>query len=233
MADYKNIVPFIKKFEGGLSKSPYDTAKDNPSPCRYKREMGWHTNKGIQWIVFKENAGSLGYDASCNNFLAMPDDIWLKIYKNKYWDRFYLDTMKSQPIANVIVTWAWGSGVGGGYSQLAKFINKTYGQSYSTSYSAANAKTLVLFLDEKAKQVGEKKLFEQLVEWRKNYFISLNQPANLNGWLKRLDEFKKLHTEFLTKSMAFVKQNWLPITIGSAIVVSIIIYAARKNNNNG
>ena len=33
MADYKNIVSFIRKVEGGLSSATTDTASKNPSPC--------------------------------------------------------------------------------------------------------------------------------------------------------------------------------------------------------
>ena len=36
MADYKNLVPFIRKVEGGVSSNPKDTASQNPSPCGNK-----------------------------------------------------------------------------------------------------------------------------------------------------------------------------------------------------
>ena len=53
MADYKNIVAFIRKVEGGLSSAQTDSAKQNPSPCgNGKNGKPYHTNKGIQWITF-------------------------------------------------------------------------------------------------------------------------------------------------------------------------------------
>lgn len=232
MADYKNIIPFIRAAEGGLSRATTDTASSNPSPCRHDRVMGWHTNKGVTWTTFKSSASLLGYSASCSNFITMPDSIWNKIFKYQYWDKYNLDLSKSQAIANVIVTWAFGSGVTGAYKQLAKFVNTKYNANFSETSTSENRKNIMLYLNQKADQIGERKVFDELVEWRKNYFISLNQSANLKGWLSRLDKFYKLHTDLATKSAAFVKRNWLPITLGTAATIAIIIYAV-KNRKNG
>ncbi len=82
MADHKNQVDFIKKWEGGISNDPRDIGPASfPAPCVYKGQIGWHTNKGIIYRTFSSNAAKLGYSASCENFIQMPDYIWLKIYK--------------------------------------------------------------------------------------------------------------------------------------------------------
>ena len=73
MADYRNIISFIKSKEGGLSSATTDTASRNPSPCgNGSNGQPYHTNKGVTWSTFSSNASSLGYSASCSNFLNMP-----------------------------------------------------------------------------------------------------------------------------------------------------------------
>jgi hypothetical protein len=54
MADYKNLVPFILKSEGGLSSAQTDNARLNPSPCgNGKNGKPYHTNEGVTWSAFK------------------------------------------------------------------------------------------------------------------------------------------------------------------------------------
>lgn len=231
MADYRDIIPFIKKSEGGLALSTTDTASKNPSPCVYNGKKGWHTNKGIQWISFENNASKLGYNPSCDNFIQMPESIWNKIYKKSYWDAFYLDEMKSQPIANTIVSWAWGSGVGGAYRSLAKFMNEKYEKNYSTSYSSSRAKQIVSDINELTSKKGDSKMFNQLSDWRKDFFISTGQNANIKGWLNRLDsfvEFNKSKLDQITKfQLNFAKKYWWAILLGTAGIVGVV-YATVK-----
>ena len=63
MANYKKIMPFVRKWEGGLSNNKSDNASKNPSPCEYNGKKGWHTNKGVTWTTFKGSA-NLGYTAN-------------------------------------------------------------------------------------------------------------------------------------------------------------------------
>lgn len=231
MADYKHLIPFIKKAEGGLSITSTDTASANRSPCTYNGKTGWHTNKGIQWISFKENASKLGYNPSCDNFISMPDSIWIKIYKKAYWDAFDLDNSKSQIIANVIVSWAWGSGVGGSYRSLAKFVNEKYNKSYSTTYSYSNAKLIVKELNDIADKKGIAVLFNQLNDWRKQFYIKTGQTANIDGWLNRLNSFKEYNESVLkqitTFQLNFIKNYWWVVLLGTAGVVGVV-YATVK-----
>jgi hypothetical protein len=83
MADYTKIVSFIKTKEGGLSSATTDTASNNPSNCgNGKNGKPYHTNKGVTWSTFKGLSAKLGYSATCDNFIKMPDSIWGKIYKD-------------------------------------------------------------------------------------------------------------------------------------------------------
>jgi lysozyme family protein len=105
MADYRLIIPFIKGKEGGLSKATSDTA----SAYKVPDGSGYHTNKGIQWIVWKSVNGDS--KDSVKRFYAMSDSDWEKIFKNEYWDKIGGDKINSQRIADTLVHWAWGSGL--------------------------------------------------------------------------------------------------------------------------
>ena len=231
MANHKDIVPFIKQAEGGLARATTDTASKNVSPCVYDGKKGWHTNKGIQWITFESNASRLGYSASCKNFIEMPDDIWTKIYKKSFWDAFNLDNLKSQAVANTIVSWAWGSGVGGAYKSLAKFMNQKYGTNYSTSYSYSKAKALINDLTTLTEKEGDTKIFNELANWRKEFYIGTGQTANLRGWLSRLDKFQEYNRMKLKEARAvqmnFIKEYWWAIGLG-VVGIGGITYALIK-----
>jgi len=204
MADYKKIIPFIRKAEGGLSNSKYDYAHYNPSPCEYKGKKDWHTNKGITWTTFKNNATYLGYEPSCKNFIEMPDEIWNKIFKKAYWDKFDLDNYKSQAIADFIVSVAWGSGVWGATKFLWKFIKEKYGvdlgtgKSYLDKQKVENFKKF--FNDKVEKEKGDDKIFNELVKRKEEFLKSLNQPHNIKGWLSRLNKFVQYETNFLIRN---------------------------------
>lgn len=222
MANHKNLIGFTKLAEGGLSRTKSDSASANPSGCliTYKGQTAsdWHTNKGITWTTFKASS-NVGYQPSCPNFEKMPEDIWLKIFKQKYWDKFYLDEYKSQAIADMIVSWSWGSGVGGAYRQLAKFLNANYGTNYPTGvsdYSSDRAKSMRDKFNELSGK-DEREVYDKLVEAKKQFLISLNQPQNLTGWLSRLDKLYQYSIGSIGKvaktGVDFVVKNWVWVTI--------------------
>lgn len=106
MADYKNLVSETLYHEGGLSKNKADNASAFPVPDG----SGFHTNKGITWGTFVGNAKRLGYVATPALFYKMPQNIWLQIFKTDYWDDIKGDQLKSQAVANLLLTIAWMSG---------------------------------------------------------------------------------------------------------------------------
>lgn len=221
MADYKHIIPFIKNAEGGMSDSKYDSAKKFPSPCIYKGRKGWHTNKGITWATFTENAKNLGYEANCENFINMPDSIWYKIFKKAYWDKFNLDNYKSQVIADFVVSLSWGSGCGGAISVLKKFFKEKYG------LELKNSEDLRKFINEIVeKEKSDEKLFNELVERKKEFLISLNQPANIKGWLSRLNKFVLYETNFIVRNQKiFIIAGAITLFIGG---IMAIIFSQTK-----
>jgi lysozyme family protein len=191
VADYKNIVSFIKVREGGLSSTTTDTASRNPSNCgNGSNGKPYHTNKGVTWLTFSTLASKLGYSATCSNFMKMPDDIWAKIYKNGYWNPMMGDNIKNQAVANVFVEMAWGSGVAGATSALKKFFIANYDKSF------VNVSQMVDYVNQLDSDGKTPDLFEKLNTYRKYFYKSLNQPSNLTGWLNRLNAFYLLNKPY-------------------------------------
>jgi lysozyme family protein len=216
MVNYKNLVPFIKIKEGGISGTPKDSASKNPSPCGKDRQgYPYHTNKGVQWATFKGLASKGGYTASCDNFLKMPDDIWNRIYKVGFWDEIQGDRIQNQAIANTFVEMVWGSGIGsvsrgtGAVGWLNGFFKKNYNQNLTTITQ------MVDFVNKLDNEGKTPELFEKLNNFRASKYKALNQPAFTKGWLNRLNAFY-----ILNKPYAISKKEKTSITLGVILIVA-------------
>lgn len=193
MANIKVAIPYIKESEGGLSKSQKDSASKNPAPFLYKGFKTWHTNKGVTWTTFLALSKALGYQASAANFFNMPDEIWLKIYKNGYWDKVKGDDFKSDVIASAVADMAWASGDGTARIKLINWINLEF---------KAGAKNYTDFINFMNSQ-EEKILFPALIAFRKRFFLSINQPANHQGWINRMNKLLAFGLDVLKKKATF------------------------------
>jgi lysozyme family protein len=220
MAVYTKIVSFIKTKEGGLSSATTDTASNNPSNCgNGSNGKPYHTNKGIQWSTFKGLSSKLGYSATCDNFIKMPDDIWGKIYKDGYWNPIQGDRIQNQAIANTFVEMAWGSGVGsntssrGAIGYLKNFFKSKYNKSFD------NITQIVDYVNELDNNGQTPELFEKLYDFRKSLYTSFNQPSNLKGWVNRLDAFYLLNKPYATstKTKASIAVGVLLIIAGATL----------------
>ena len=216
MAVYTKIVSFIKTKEGGLSSATTDTASNNPSNCgNGSNGKPYHTNKGIQWSTFKGLSSKLGYSATCDNFIKMPDDIWGKIYKDGFWNPIQGDRIQNQAIANTFVEMAWGSGVGsntssrGAIGYLKNFFKSKYNKSFD------NITQIVDYVNELDNNGQTPELFEKLYDFRKSLYTSFNQPSNLKGWFNRLDAFYLLNKPYATST-----KTKTSIAVGVLLIVA-------------
>lgn len=216
MADIKEIIPHTKKWEGGLSRATSDTASQFPSPYYYRGVYGWHTNKGITYQTFKEGSKNLGYIDSLENFIFMPDEIWLKIAKNLYWDKLNLDALNSQAIAQILFSWTWASGYGW-RNRVQKYL-----QSKNIVWDKDQIKSVSDKFNQLIKAQGERKTFDELVDQYKQFYISLNQPANIKGWLNRLEDLKSFSESFIKKNAG---------SIGGTILLIAGVYFAYRYFN--
>lgn len=225
MAKIDYIIPFTYKWEGGLSRATTDTASKNASPYTINGKTGWHTNKGITYPVFKAGATKYGYADTLENFKNMPEFIWLKIAKADYWDKLKLDTVKSQAVANIMFSWIWGSGYAW-VPRISKFLEsngiKWEGGKWvgKTLKLSSDFGLLASKLNELTNKIGEKKAFDELAEQKKEFLLSLKQPANEKGWLNRLNELKTYSYTLLGDATQAVKKNPL---ITAAITTALLV----------
>lgn len=180
MASIKNVVEFTKAWEGGLSRDAGDKASANPAPWTYKGLTGWHTNRGVTFTSFVGNAPKLGYAVTPENFFNMPDEIWMKIAKKIYWDGLLLDQVRSEAVAAALFNWIWGSGDYGAGNSLKKYLFEKHGIVATTDAQQVEA------INKLTLTKGEQKIFLELIDWREQFFRSIGQPQNLQGWLNRL-----------------------------------------------
>lgn len=230
-AKYENAIPYIKKSEGGLSRALTDSASKNPSPYVYNGLTGWHTNKGVTYATFKSMSPVVGYQNNSTNFLTMPDSIWLGIYKEGYWKPMRCELYDSQAMANAVVDFAWASGVGGATNALIKYLK-------SKGIAANGVITISQGLNNLVKKDGESKAFNDLIDYRKQFFKNLNQPANEAGWLSRMEQLRKQGLSILSETLATASESIKKKPIESAAIglaitaLIILLYISIKKLRN-
>lgn len=185
----QKLVEFIKKWEGGLSRAKSDTASQYPAPWEYNGQKGWHTNMGITYKTFTSLAKKIGYAVSAENFFNMSGDLWMKILLEGYMKPYPLHKIKHLPrIQAVIITWAWGSGLGGSERRLAGFQREVMGivdGDITKDEIIENFKRYVT-------KVNERKWFHLLCDRRAEDFMKMSTfAANGKGWLRRLADFRE------------------------------------------
>lgn len=190
----QDIVTFIKAKEGGLTDNQSDSASKRPTGVMYtdkgKSTDKWHTNKGITWGVFKDYAQKLGYLPDAKLFYEMPNDIWLKIYKEIYYKPFA--NLTPSPLINYYISlWAWGSGVGGANSLLKKI---------GTS------------VNDYLQKYGEKQTLLMLIKARIAFYerLASQKPQNkvfLQGWVNSAISFYKNFENYAKGTVDLIKNT--------------------------
>ena len=212
MSDYRDAINFVKAWEGGLSAHPSDSASNLPAPCGTDSNGNpYHTNKGVTWATYSGSVAS----PNCEEFLKMPEDVWLSIWKERYWDRMGASKIKNQGIANTVVSWAWCSGVSGAKNSLRKFLN---GIGYSSNQLESIDDIVGALNSEYERSPFD--LFDGLYQHRLDYFRSLSSwPTFGQGWSNRLIEYKSFNSKYIGggKSTAFIAAGALSMGIATAL----------------
>jgi lysozyme family protein len=168
MADYKHIIPFIRKAEGGYVNDPLDA--------------GGETNCGVTYNTW---CSIFGND-SHNKFIAMADEDWSHIFKTLYWDKMLGDQIKSQRIADIIVDWVWGSGSHYAEADVQDILIHAFSQ-HLTEDGVFGAATINAI-----NTVDEEALYKDIIAKRFWFFDQcvLSHPTNqrfIKGWQNRLN----------------------------------------------
>lgn len=167
MANYKQLIPFILKWEGGFSNDPKD--------------LGGATMKGVTLKTYTDYCRRKGLPKpTVEDLKKIPDSHWGDIFKSMYWDRWKADQILSQAVANLLVDWVWLSG-----SYSITTTQRFLGFKGSDVDGRVGPKTI------KAINDAGPKLFDGLYKERIAYIerIVKARPANLKfrrGWLNRL-----------------------------------------------
>lgn len=181
MADYKKLIPFIRQWEGGLSKAKTDFASKYPVPDG----SGYHTNKGVTWKTFEGLSEKLEYDDTPELFYEMPDWLWERIWKGGFWDSIGGDQIKSQGIADYLADYSWASGpVRPGES--IRLALEDLGHPGTKPYLRPITASLVV---SNINVVPATQLLTKLNYHRKYYVKNIpNSAANQVGWMNRIDK---------------------------------------------
>ena len=165
MADYRLLAPFVQSREGGFVNNPAD--------------RGGATNKGVTLATFRAVYGA---DKTVDDLKAITDDEWEHIFKRFYWDKCRADDIKDQSVANMVVDYAYHSGVGKAVKQAQKVVG-------TASDGIAGAKTIAAI---NGYSRGQRALFATLRQRRLAHLegiakVNPSQKQFLKGWRNRVN----------------------------------------------
>jgi len=171
----ETLIQFTKKWEGGFSNHPNDN--------------GGATMAGVTMATFQRYRAEMGLPApTVNDLKNITNAEWQAIFDRYYWNAVKASQVSNQRNACVLVCWVWGSGVSGGVKSFQKFAGITQdGVVGSQTINALNNAD-----------------FWALCNHRENFFYSIvnNNPSQkvfLNGWLNRLNDFRRTFGVGLTQ----------------------------------
>lgn len=180
MAEPKRIAAFILAKEAGKNKDPHDGNAKNPAPGT----GGVHTNKGVSWGTFKALAGVVGYPATVAQFLAMPLELWTRIFTRGFWDQMGGANIDSAAVADLMADYAYMTRPEKSV-ELVRLLLRNLGHSYLPAkggpdrgfYAAVNS-------------TEEATLVRAFIAAR---MVQINRNERYaKGWTKRLNELRKL-----------------------------------------
>jgi lysozyme family protein len=177
MANSSILKPFILSFEGGFVNDPDDRGKQ--------------TNKGVTIATFRHTFGS---DKTVTDLKNITDAEWDTVYQSLYWQQMRAGDIQDQSIANLMVDFAWASGV----VRASKYLQKAVGTKQDGIVGARTLKA-VNASDAKA-------LFKTLHTQREAYIRSIakgSQRKYLRGWLRRLDAIQYGSLQYDGKTVTF------------------------------
>ena len=181
MADVKKYAKWVLKWEGGYVNDPLDAGGETNKGITIAtwKAAGYDVSEKIPEVVTKSNKK---YKNVTKSLYEMTDEQFIKILKEKYWDKWQADKIKSQSVAEMLVQWVWGSGITG-----IKEAQKVLGV---VPDGVVGAKTLGA-----VNSCNPRELWEKLKKAREQFFRDLvkKRPASqkyLQGWLNRLNDMK-------------------------------------------
>lgn len=170
MANVRELVPFILRWEGGYCNDPDD--------------LGQETNKGVCFRTYKLYKSRKGLpQPTIEDLKNISDNEFTDILKSMYWDACRADRIESQSVANAIVDWGWHSGTITAAKEIQKLLGVTAdGIIGNITLCEINSR-------------NPRELFDAIKIARIAYLnrICSSRPANtkfMRGWLNRVNSLE-------------------------------------------
>jgi lysozyme family protein len=189
MANIEHFIPFLIKWEAGISKKSNET---NESLFQRARKTGWaddpddlggQTMVGATMATYEEYCRRKGYPKpTTGRLMDLSYNDWKSILKMLYWDRWNADEIRSQSIAEIVCDFVWASGVHG-----IKVPQDLVGV---VPDGIVGPKTLAA-----VNSRNPRELFDQIKIARFDFIedICRKRPANnkfKRGWMNRINDIK-------------------------------------------
>lgn len=189
MANIEHFIPFLIKWEAGISKKSNET---NESLFQRARKTGWaddpddlggQTMVGVTMATYEEYCRRKGYPKpTTGSLMDLSYNDWKSILKMLYWDRWNADEIRSQSIAEIVCDFVWASGVHG-----IKVPQDLVGV---IPDGIVGPKTLAA-----VNSRNPRELFDQIKIARFDFIedICRKRPANnkfKRGWMNRINDLK-------------------------------------------
>lgn len=191
MADFRKMIPFVIKWETGVSlkwgesnKALFRRAKASKSGfVDDPDDKGGATVLGVTIGTFSNYMAKKGVrSVTVNDLKNLSYEDWLSILKKMYWDRWHADDIKSQSVAEVLVDWVWASGKWGVIIPQRMLGVTDDGIVGVMTLDALNRK-------------DPKEFFDALIKERISFVEDIvkrtpSQQKFLNGWKNRINDLK-------------------------------------------
>jgi lysozyme family protein len=171
MAKADILFEFILSCEGGYSNHPNDS--------------GGPTNKGVTLKTLQSLNKDIDKDGDVDieDLKLLSDQDVYNIFKKEYWDKCSADNIKSQSVANLLVDWAYNSGVRTAIKNIQEMLR------------IPNDGILGPLTLQAINNVDSKILFNSLKLAREEFYKACvrKAPKNkvfYNGWIRRLNSFQ-------------------------------------------
>ena len=201
MANYKLIIPHVKKNEGGLTSNPKDTnPAKNPSPIKDpKTGLFYHTNKGIIWGTWVAWSKKKGIPVDAQRWYRMSDSDWESVMKTLYWDAIYGDKINSQPIAEILFEAIWGGSAKSLIVYLQTYLRNA---GYNISVDGAMGKETYTALNEFTK--NDKKHAQLIKDLTAKRLSTLKTLPSWSwagdAWTRRLNEIQEAGLKYISEN---------------------------------
>lgn len=172
MANSRLFIPMLRQLEGGWSNHPADRGGATMCGITYQTFCSWRKRKKLP-------------EPSLDDLRNISDEEWTSIFKTLFWNKWKANQISNQSIANILVDFAWGSGV----TTAIRYIQK------HVLHVAADGICGPITLAAINNFPDQELLFNLIRQVRLDFIDHIveknpSQVVFLKGWRNRINKFK-------------------------------------------